>query len=149
VNREKNIIFVAFAALCAAMLILFLYLINPAEAADQPAGNTSQAAVNTPNFYATQDNTGSRELFYRMMVSVILIVILGGAAMYVSKKFLPKIVSQSGKNIHILETTHLGPRKMVHLLNIGERKLLIGSTSDNITMLADVTDALTNKTTES
>jgi len=84
-----------------------------------------------------------------MMVSVILIVILGGAAMYVSKKFLPRIASQSGKNIHILETTYLGPRKTVHLLKVGEKKLLIGSTSDSIAMLADVTDALTNKTNKS
>lgn len=147
-HRKKIIVSVAAAALCAAMLLLFLCRANPAGAAEPPAGDTSPSAVNTPNFYATKSNNLG-ELFYKMMASVILIVILGGAAMYVSKKFLPRIVSQGGKNIHILETTYLGPRKMVHLLKVGEKKLLIGSTGDNIAMLADVTDALTNKTAES
>jgi flagellar biogenesis protein FliO len=48
-----------------------------------------------------------------------------------------------GKQIHVLETTHLGPRKAVHLVKIGEQQLLIGSTNESITTLADVTGALT------
>jgi len=148
--KKKIIVSVTAAALYAAVPIFFFCRANQAEAAEPPAGNTSPAPANTPNFYVTQpDNLSGRELFYKMMVSVILIVILGGAAMYVSKKFLPRIVSQSGKNIHILETTYIGPRKTVHLLKVGEKKLLIGSTSDSIAILADVTDALTNKTNES
>ncbi len=147
-HRKKITASVVAAALCAVMLLFFLCRTNPSGAAEPSAGNANPSAVNTPNFYTTKsDNLG--ELFYKMMASVILIVILGGAAMYVSKKFLPRIVSQSGKNIHILETTYLGPRKTMHLLKVGEKKLLIGSTSDSIAMLADVTDALTNKTNES
>jgi flagellar biosynthetic protein FliO len=143
---RKKIIASVAAALYAAVPIFFCCQANPAEATVSPPGNTSTSSANTPNFYATRtDNLSGRELFYRMMLSVILIVILGGAAMYISKKFLPKIVNPPGKNIRIIETTHLGNRKMVHLLKIGERKLLIGSTNENITMLADVTDALTNK----
>ncbi|NIR11629.1 MAG: hypothetical protein GTN82_39950, partial [Candidatus Aminicenantes bacterium] len=75
---------------------------------------------------------------------VVLVAVLGVAAVYASKKLLPKITNLPGKEIHIAETVHLGPRKTVHLLRIGKQWLLIGSTNENITKLADVTDALTD-----
>ena len=84
------------------------------------------------------DRPSSRELFFKMMVSVLFLIALGAAAIYVSKRFLPKITNLSGKEIRITETVHLGPRKAVHLLEIGERRFLIGSTNENITRLADL-----------
>lgn len=98
-----------------------------------------------PNFSKRPDNSsGSKELFFKMMLSVLLVVALGAAAIYVSKKLLPRITNLPGKEIRIAETVHLGPRKTVHLLKIGSQWLLIGSTSESITKLADVTDALTD-----
>jgi flagellar biogenesis protein FliO len=38
----------------------------------------------------------------------------------------------------------LGPRKSVHLIEIGSRRLLIGSTNENIRKLADLTEFSTN-----
>ena len=84
------------------------------------------------------DRPSSRELFFKMMVSVLFLIALGAAAIYVSKRFLPKITNLSGKEIRITETVHLGPRKAVHLLEVGERRFLIGSTNENITRLADL-----------
>jgi flagellar biogenesis protein FliO len=40
-----------------------------------------------------------------------------------------------------VETTHLGPRKGIHLIQVGTRRLLIASTDETITMLAEVTDS--------
>jgi flagellar biosynthetic protein FliO len=79
-------------------------------------------------------------LFLRTMLAVLLVAVLGAAVIYVSKRFLPRITNLAGKKIHVIETIHLGPRKAVHLLKIGNRQLLIGSSSENITMLADITD---------
>ena len=84
------------------------------------------------------DRPSSRELFFKMMVSVLFLIALSAAAIYVSKRFLPKITNLSGKEIRITETVHLGPRKAVHLLEVGERRFLIGSTNENITRLADL-----------
>lgn len=98
-----------------------------------------------PNFTAGANNGfGSQELFFKTMFMVVLVAVLGVAAIYASKKLLPKITNLPGKEIHIAETVHLGPRKTVHLLRIGNQWLLIGSTNENITKLADVTDALTD-----
>lgn len=86
------------------------------------------------------NDLGRGELFFKMMFSVVLVLVLGVAAVYVSKKVLPRITNFPGKEIRILETAHLGPRKAVHLIRIGNQRLLIGSTNESITMLADVTE---------
>jgi flagellar biosynthetic protein FliO len=87
---------------------------------------------------------GSGELFARAMLAVLFVVVLGAAAVYVSKKLLPKITNLPGKQIRVIETVHLGPRKAVHVLEIGSRRLLIGSTNENVTKLADITDGFTS-----
>jgi flagellar biosynthetic protein FliO len=94
---------------------------------------------NDPNFSRrASDGLSTRELFFKMMVSVLFLAALGAAAIYVSKRFLPKITNLPGKEIRIAETVHLGQRKAVHLLEVGERRFLIGSTNENITKLADL-----------
>ena len=77
------------------------------------------------------------------MISVLFLVALGVGGIYISKRFLPKITNMSDKEIRVIETVHLGPRKAVHLLEIGERRFLIGSTNENITRLADLTSVFT------
>ncbi len=94
-----------------------------------------------PNFAGPADGSlGGNGLFARMMLCTLLVAGLGAGVLYVSKKVLPKVTSAPGKEIHIRETTYLGPRKALHLVEIGNHKLLIGSTNDSITTLADVTD---------
>jgi flagellar biogenesis protein FliO len=78
-----------------------------------------------------------------MILSVLIVVILGVAVVYVSKRLLPKIPHLTDRAIRITESVSLGPNRMVHLLETGGRKFLIGSTNENITMLADVTDTPT------
>lgn len=93
-----------------------------------------------PNFALSAGKAaGTRELFIKMMVSVFIVVCLGAGAIYASKKVMGKFTKLSGKKVKVIETTYLGPRKAVHLLRIGDRHLLIGSTNENITKLADLT----------
>ncbi|MHC4593714.1 MAG: flagellar biosynthetic protein FliO [Planctomycetota bacterium] len=114
-----------------------------------PKSKAGSLFANDPNFSERQsDSAGSRELFYKMVLSVLLVVVLGVAAIYVSKKLLPKITNLPGKEIRIVETAHLGPRQAVHLLEIGDRRFLIGSTNENITKLADITGTLTDLTAQ-
>jgi flagellar biosynthetic protein FliO len=105
--------------------------------------------ANDPNFSGRpSDSVGGRDLFFKMMLSVLLVVALGVVAIYVSKKLLPKITNLPGKEIRIVETVHLGPRKAVHLLEIGNQRLLISSTNENVTKLADVPSTLTDLTAQ-
>jgi flagellar biosynthetic protein FliO len=96
-----------------------------------------------PNFsVGSEGRYDTREMFFRMMLSVLLVIVLGIALIYFLKRFSSRITGLSGKRIHIIETAPLGPRRMVHLVEVGNRRILIGSTNENITMLADVTEAL-------
>lgn len=131
--------------LCLALLIGGGWINIAARSADQRAqpvttdGNGSFLA--DPNFASPADiSLGSRGLFARMMLCILLVAGLGVGVLYVSRKVLPKVTSAPGKEIHVRETAYLGPRKALHLVEIGNHKLLIGSTNDSITALADVTD---------
>jgi flagellar biogenesis protein FliO len=77
-------------------------------------------------------------LFLRMMLSVGIVIGLGAAALYLSKKVLPRVANTAGREIRIVETTCLGPRKALHLVEVGAQRLLIASTADRITMLTPV-----------
>jgi flagellar biogenesis protein FliO len=83
---------------------------------------------------------GNGELFLKMMLSVGLVLGLGGAALYLSRKVLPKVTQRSGKEIHLLETVCLGPRKALHLVEVGGQRLLIASTSDHVAMLTTLNE---------
>jgi flagellar biosynthetic protein FliO len=81
------------------------------------------------------------EIFYKMLLSVIVVIALGSGVIYVSKRVLPRFTNLPGKQIRVIETTHIAPRKGLHLVQVGVRRLLIASTNEHITMLADVTGA--------
>jgi flagellar biogenesis protein FliO len=84
---------------------------------------------------------GNGELFLKMMLSVGLVLGLGGAALYLSKRVLPRMVQPGGKEIHLLETARLGPRQALHLVEVGGRRLLLASTSERVTMLTSLNEA--------
>ncbi len=149
--RKKVVVFLITSALGSGVLLVCsaqsategTELVSAeAEAVAGLENSKSQSGSlfeNDPDFSTRKsDRPSSRELFFKMMVSVLFLVALGAAAIYVSKRFLPKITNLPGKEIRIAETVHLGPRKAVHLLEVGERRFLIGSTNENITRLADL-----------
>ena len=103
--------------------------------------NSNSLFKNDPNLSGGSNGSlSTRELFYKMMFAVFFVVVLGVAAIYIFKKFVPKITNLTSRKIRVIETVHLGQRKTLYLLKIGSRELLIGSTNENITMLADVSD---------
>ena len=85
-------------------------------------------------------------IYSTVIRAVLFVVVLGVAAFYVSKKLLPKITNLPGKEVRVVETVYLGPRKAVHVLEVGSRRFLVGSTNENITKLADITDITSNFT---
>ena len=130
------------------VLILAGLLTSVAIGAASPAGHEpNNAAITQKSTTAMQPPaepfglSGEKEFFYKMLLSILVVACLGAGVVYVSKKLLPKISNLPGKQVRILETHHLGPRKSIHLIAIGSKRLLISSTNETITMLADVTDS--------
>jgi flagellar biogenesis protein FliO len=88
-------------------------------------------------------NQTQGKLTRQFALAIGFVALLGVCAWYVSKKLGTKLGIARGKDISIIETVHLGSRKTLHLLEVGGRmKLLIGSTNENISLLADVTKAV-------
>lgn len=102
-----------------------------------PLGKTDPYAGLTTR----KDNDLSR-LMSQVGAYMVVLLALAVGALVVVKRYLPKIRQASGKHVILLETTGLGPRQCVHLLQVGNAKLLVASSKDDIRFLADVTAAL-------
>ena len=76
-----------------------------------------------------------------MLAAVFVILVIGAFAFFIIRKVLPRIRVVAGKNISILETAYLGPRKTVHLLQVVSKKILVASFPEGVASLGDVTDA--------
>jgi flagellar biosynthetic protein FliO len=140
---------IKFVAILAGLIVAGGLLSAASKAASEhnskpvlPASGQMQSAdSNSQPSYNEFGVTGGREFFYKMLLSILVVIGLGIAVVYVSKKIMPRITNLPGKQIRIVETAHLGPRKGIHLVQVGTRRLLIASTDETITMLAEVTDS--------
>ena len=74
----------------------------------------------------------------QMVAAVIVILVLGGVALLVIKKFIPRLAVSTGKTISVVESIYLGPRLTVHLVDVAGQRFLLSSTRDRISMLAEV-----------
>jgi flagellar biosynthetic protein FliO len=83
---------------------------------------------------------GGSALFLHMMGAILVVAGMGVVAIYLSKKVLPKVSRGSAKEIRVVETVYLGPRKALHLVQVGHHRLLIGSTNESISPLASVSE---------
>ena len=141
--KKKIVAFLVAVVLGSSALVLCSAQSTTAGPAKPLFDNSSSLFAKDPNLsVGSADSLNTREFFFKMMFAVLFVVVLGVAVIYISKKFLPRIANLPGKKIQVIETVHLGPRKAVHLLKIGHQRFLIGSTSESITKLADVTETL-------
>ena len=142
-SRKKIGFFILTVVLgCCVLWVCSAHSATEGTELENSESKSNSLFGNDPDYLTKAKNgPGTRELFFKFMVSVLFLAALGVGGIYISKRFLPKISNLSGKEIHIVETVHLGPRKAVHLLEIGERRLLVGSTNENITKLADLSRA--------
>jgi flagellar biogenesis protein FliO len=138
--RKKIVTCMLAAALGGGALVLGSGKLTTAKnGAEKSRLEAGSLFSNDPNFLAKSNGVGTKELFFKTMMAVLVVIALGTGAVYTSKKLLPRITNLPAKEIRIIETAHLGPRKMLHLVGIGSQRLLVGSTNESITMLADVT----------
>ncbi len=142
-SKKKIVVFLMATALCSGMAIIYSAQSGTNESTKSLFDNSDSLYSNLPNLTIRSDgNLDAGGLFFKMILMVLLVIVFGVAAIYLSKKLLPRLANLPGKRIRVSETVHLSPRKAIHLIKIGKQTLLIGSTNENITKLADVTDQL-------
>jgi flagellar biogenesis protein FliO len=80
-------------------------------------------------------------MVWRTLAAALVVLVLGGLALFLMKRVMPRMGIGQGKKVAILETTYLGPQRSVHLMRVGARSLLVGATRESVRLVADVTDA--------
>jgi len=122
---------------------------QPAEAGSSmplPTGKEKEPGDSPLNW---GDPNNAPSLTGTTLYASLLVIIVGGVALVVIKRVLPRLAgrglggsfvgSKNQKQMRVLETTHLGPRKALHLVEVSGRKLLLAGCGDQVKLLADVT----------
>jgi len=142
---------VVACVLLAACLVLNSFLSGRLDRTPAQA-----AAVTEPNAFSLSAPTGLNhldivginesnryDLMKQFAYAVLIVMLLGVGAWYFSRKLMPRLATSRGRNISVIENVPLGPNKMLHLVEVGDgRRLLVGSTGQSVTFLADVTGSV-------
>lgn len=136
-------------------ILCALALLSPVCMAREAGGQDSVEKSDElfPDFYKTgteSEKKGDTEEdeqvdspLKRLTTAISIVIVLGVCAYWFTRKFVPKLTRVQGKDVSIIETIPLGSNRNLYLLEIGSgQKLLIGSTNENINLLADVTGSL-------
>jgi len=107
---------------------------SPASA---PAGDFLREDSRRPLITRPEGSTAG--MTWTLLASLLVVLVLGLLVYGVVKRLLPKLGVKVGRRVRVLETSYLGPRKAIHLLQVGSQRFLIGSTRERITMLSEVT----------
>jgi len=111
-----------------------------AEVAGSARAGPDQSAAQTP--VPPLRNEDTRKAFWRMLASLAVVLVLVVVATIVGKKFLPRLAAHGRRQLRVMETLHVTPRNAVHLMRVGDRVFMLGSTKEGLTTLGDVTDAV-------
>jgi len=76
---------------------------------------------------------------FASLVGVIVLIVVGGIV--VRRYLMSRIVQPNGKRVAVLESTRLASRQTVHLVQAGTRKYLLAATPEQVSLVADVTEA--------
>ena len=117
--------------------------------------NTSEGGRATPTIVVPElpfpagkkaAEAGEEGYLARTLAAVMVVLFIGGVAIVIIKKVLPRLAVSPGsrgkRQVKVLETTYIGPRKALHLVQVGQKKFLLSAAAEHVTLLADVTAAL-------
>jgi len=125
----------------AALAVLAL----PASVAfaqnETPSSTLGQFSDPNSNFLPNPSGV-TRDVVLKTLGALVMVVTLGVGALMLFKRVFPQISGAGSRSIKIQETALLGPRKYLHVVEVSNQRLLLGSTNDRITMLAHLVDDL-------
>jgi len=82
-------------------------------------------------------STGPGTVSY-LFASVLVILILGGIAVVVVRKVLPRLNITPTRHIRVIETAYISPKKVLHLVEIGSQAFLVAGNRDSVTAITQV-----------
>jgi flagellar biosynthetic protein FliO len=140
---EKKRLKTVLIALALLAVIIFLGSLSRRN-------NDSTVSIGNPAYTQnTGQNVGlqpykysSGGIYFRLLFAVFIVAAMGFGVYWMSRRFACKARGGKAGRIEILETAYLAARKTLHIVKIGNRTFLIGSTNDSIRSLAELGDEL-------
>lgn len=132
------------------------WMLRAGPAADKPAPRPGLSSLQTDSPSEQKETVPldnhnlddlHGQLIKQLIVMAAFIAVVGFIVWWFARRYSRGLLGGKGRLITVADTVPLGPRKMVHILHVGSRKLLVGSTADSIRLLADITDALSVSST--
>ena len=150
-NKKRKI--ACLTVLAAMICIPALALAQTDSEQSQKASDPNSSAASTDflnDLFKDRQDIPRPQLLKHFVSAIAIVIILGVIAYVLSKKVVPKLSISSGRAVNVIETVNLGSKRSLHVLKIGtDRKILIGSTNENINYLAEITLALEDSKEES
>jgi len=98
---------------------------------------TGDPLTSTPFYYVSA--------FVKLIAVLLLIV---GSSVIFRKWLQPGMSGRSNKQMRLVETIRLSPKQSLHLVVVGDQKLLIGATDQNVSLITPVEETLLPLTAE-
>lgn len=104
--------------------------------------------------YITKDQPVNPDgSFFNIMVSVSLKLLIVLLLIYLAAFFFQKFdigsLRKTQKNMQIIETLALTPRRALYLIKVGNQSILIGATDQSVTLIKEIDDMLEKSELES
>lgn len=74
------------------------------------------------------------------LIAVLLLIV--GSSVIFRRWYQPGISGKSTRQMRLVETIRLSPKQSLHLVLIGDQKLLIGATDQNVSLIAPIEENL-------
>ncbi|MGQ9454270.1 MAG: flagellar biosynthetic protein FliO [Armatimonadota bacterium] len=110
-------------------------------------GHPNRSSDNSVAFYELSGDDKGKKVeslagisVARVCISLLLVLGMAYLTIIALRKYTDVRPGMTGvqRRIRVVENLSLGPGRSVHLVEIGSRKLLIGSTATSVTMLAEL-----------
>ncbi|MFO8014491.1 MAG: flagellar biosynthetic protein FliO [Phycisphaerae bacterium] len=118
---------------------------TPPEKPSEKEGNETlgrKSGEKTASPFDRKTSSEPTDLLGHSLAAVLVILVLGAAAIFVVKRLLPRLGISQGRQVRVLETVYLGPRKSLYVVQVGDRTLLVSGTRERLGLLADVTGSV-------
>ena len=81
----------------------------------------------------------------KMVSALVVVVICIYGAVFALKKLMGRKITGRGSQgvLEVLETAHLGPKKMISVVRVADRSVLIGVTENQISLLSELDEEKT------
>lgn len=116
-STKKQKLVASLAAVGLVSTGILLSLTGASSVANDPLNST-------PFYYVSA--------FVKLIVVLLLIV---GAGIVFRRYFQPGMAGKSNRQMRLMETVRLSPKQAIHLVKIGDQRLVVGATDQNISLL--------------